>query len=308
MVVENLSLEDLAKKLELRKVKIRGVEIHASCPFPERHEKGTDKTPSFSININKGVYNCFSCGSRGTIEELISQIKKVSINEALIILEEYGFSKLDRELQKKEEVNERPEVLPEGLLLYYDRLDDDFAEIYRGEVDEIECLIYPVRRYDGKLVGALARSIEGRWHKAMWNIQKKLYLYGEDMVQHEEPIVIVEGPRDAIALRKSGIQNVVALMGVALSKEQTEKLLSLSSKFVVWLDKDSSGAKGMISIRKSMDNRAEVRYVNPFEALSKDEKDPRDVFEKLGPEKVQEIIANAKTFLEHIVEDKCKEL
>ena len=305
MVVENNSLEDLAKKLQLKKIKIRGMEIHASCPFPERHEKGTDKTPSFSININKGVYNCFSCGSRGTIEELVSDVLGISVSSSFEVLQEWGFDKLNRELREKEIEHERPEILPEGLLLYYDKIEDEFAEIYRGEVDEQDCLIYPIRRTDGKLVGALARSIEGRWHKVMWNIKKKLYLYGEDLVRSEEPIVIVEGPGDAISLRKSGIKNVVALMGVSVSDEQVEKLLSLSSSFIVWLDRDKAGAKGTNSVWKKMDNRANIRYVDSFKALSKNEKDPKDVFEKFGPEKVKEIVDNAKTFLEHIVEDKC---
>jgi len=305
MVVEKNSLEEIAKRLQLRRVKIRGDEIHASCPFPGKHLKGKDTHPSFAINVDKGVYNCFACGSRGTIEELVSEVLEISVPAAFEVLQEWGFDKLNRELREKEVKHERPEILPEGLLLYYDKMDDDFAEIYSGEVDEQECLIYPIRNKEGRLVGALARSVEGRWHKVLWNTPKKLYLYGENLVEREEPIVIVEGPGDAVSLRKSGIKNVVALMGVSISSEQVEKLLSLSSRFVVWLDRDKAGAKGTHSIWEKMENRASMRYVDPFKSLSREEKDPRDVFEKLGPEKVKEIVDNAKTFLEHIVEDKC---
>jgi DNA primase len=303
--MEKTNLSEIAKKLQLRRVKIRGDEIHASCPFPGKHLKGKDTHPSFSINVDKRVYNCFACGSRGTIEELVSELLEISVSAAFEVLQEWGFDKLSRELREKEIEYERPEVLPEGLLLYYDKVEDAFAEIYSGEVDEQDCLIYPVRRVDGKLVGALARSVKDRWHKAMWNIPKKLYLYGEDLVRTEEPIVIVEGPGDAIALRKSGINNVVALMGVNISSEQVEKLLTLSSKFIVWLDRDKAGATGTHAIWEKMEHRANMRYVDPFKALSREEKDPKDVFEKFGPEKVKEIIDNAKTFLEHVVEDKC---
>jgi|GEM_PF-3019581 len=296
--------EELAEKLKLKRVKIRGEEIHASCPFPERHTSGHDRTPSFSINIDKGVYNCFSCNSRGTIEELVSEVLSISISAAFETLQEWGFDKLSRVMLEKE-VSTRPEVLPEGLLLYYDKVEDEFAEIYQGDVDGQECLIYPIRNKENKLVGALARSREGRWHKVLWNTPKKLYIYGENLVEMEEPIVIVEGPGDAISLRKSGLKNVVALMGVSISDEQVEKLLSLSSNFVVWLDRDSAGATGTHSVWEKMDNRANMKYVDPFKALSKEEKDPRDVFEKFGPEKVKEIVSNAKTFIEHIMEDNC---
>lgn len=298
--------EELANNLGLRKVKIRGDEIHASCPFSSLHFSGRDRHPSFSINISKGVFNCFSCGSRGTIEELVAHVKEIPISAACDLLESWGFSKLERTLNEREEEYERPEILPEGLLLYYDKVEDDFAEIYSGEVDGQDCLIYPVRRVDGKLVGALARSIKGRWHKAMWNIPKKLYLYGENLVRTEEPIIIVEGPGDAVALRKSGINNVVALIGISVSDEQVEKLLSLSSSFIVWLDKDKSGAEGMKLLWKKLDNRAYVRYVDPWKVEEIELKgDAKQVFEKFGPEKVKEIVDNAKTFLEHVVEDKC---
>jgi DNA primase len=240
MVVVRNSLEEIAKKLQLRRVKIRGAEIHASCPFPERHLKGKDTHPSFSINIDKGVYNCFSCGSRGTIEELVSDVLGISVPAAFEVLQEWGFDKLNRELREKEIEHERPEILPEGLLLYFDKVEEDFAEIYSGTVDDQECLIYPIRNKEGRLVGALARSVKGRWHKVLWNTPKKLYIYGENLVETEQPIVIVEGPGDVISLRKSGIKNVVALMGVSISNEQAEKLLSLSSKFVVCLDRDKA--------------------------------------------------------------------
>lgn len=296
--------EQLANNLGLRRVKIRGDEIHASCPFSALHFSGRDRHPSFSINVSKGVFNCFSCGSRGTIEELVAHIKGITVSAACDLLESWGFSKLERTLNEQEEEYERPEILPEGLLLYFDKVEDAFAEVYSGIVDDQECLIYPVRNKNGKLVGALARSTKERWHKVLWNMQKRLYLYGEDQVTPEDTIIIVEGPGDAIALRKSGIKNVVALMGANISNSQVEKLLDLSSSFVVWLDKDKAGSKGMDLIHQKMNNRATLRFVSPWK-IEFEGKDPRDYFESQGADKVQETIAKAKTLFEHVLENKC---
>jgi DNA primase len=299
-----LGLNELVDNLNLKKVKIRGDEIHASCPFPERHLHGQDKRPSFSINITKGVYNCFSCGSSGTIEDLISNTREISISAAISLLEEWGFSKLERELLEKEVEDERPTILPEGLLLYFDKMDDDFAEIYYGEVDEHDCLIFPVRNAEGKLVGAIARGKEEKWHKVLWNFHKSDYLYGENLIEKEQPIVITEGPGDVISLRKSGIKNAVALMGINISDRQVERLLSLSSEFIVWLDKDVSGAKGMKTILTKMENRSFVRFVDPWKHEEIEEKgDAKQVFEKYGPDKVKEIVSNAKTFLQHLIKE-----
>jgi len=296
-----INLDELAKELGLKKVKIRGDEIHASCPFSERHLSGSDSHPSFSINIDKGVFNCFSCGSKGTIEELVSRIRGLSTTEAISQLEEWGFSKLERELREKPK-DERPEFLPEGLLLYYDKVEDAFAEIYRGEVDEQDCLIYPVRTNEGKLVGALARSTIGRWHKVMWNMQKSYYLYGEEAIKLEEPVIIVEGPGDVLALRKSGLTNAVALMGINCSNKQAERLLNLSSEFVVWFDKDSAGIEGIKTIHQKLRYRANVRYVDPWEYPEiEPHGDAKQVYESCGQEAVQTIVEVAQTWLQHIL-------
>jgi len=299
-----MNTDVLVDKLNLKRVKIRGYELMASCPFTERHLKGTDKTPSFSINIDKGVFNCFSCGSRGTIEELLAYTNRISMSAACELLTEIGFDRLSVELHKKE-IEEAPEVIPEGILFYFDKVENEFVELYSGEVDGKECLLYPVRRVDGKLVGALARSKEDKWHKVLWNMKKKNYLYGEDRIIPEELIVIVEGPGDVLAIKQSGINNVVALMGIIISDEQVRKLLLLSSSFVVWLDKDLSGAKGMNSLMKKMEKRALMRYVDPWKIEEIETKqDAKFIFEKFGPEKVKEIINNSKTLLEHIMEKK----
>lgn len=105
-------------------------------------------------------------------------------------------------------------------------------------------------------------------------------------------------------LYESKVKNVIALMGINCSDAQVEKLLSLSSQFVVWLDKDKSGANGMNMLRVKMDNRAHLKYVDPWKS-DIEGKDPKDCYEVQGPEKVLEIIAGAKTFFEHVMEDSC---
>jgi DNA primase len=299
-----VNLNELANFLGLQKVKIRGDEVMASCPFPEKHSSGSDKHPSFSINVDKGVWNCFSCSSRGTIEELVAKIKGITISEALSQLEDLGFSKIELQLREKPK-EERPEFLPEGILAYYEKVEDDFAEIYRGEIGEQDCWIFPIRDTQGRLVGGMARSVEGRFHKALWKTPKKLYFYGEERVHREKTIYITEGINDAISLRKSGFFNSLAIMGMHMSDEQVNKALSLSSEFVVCLDKDEAGFTGMRRIHKVLDNRALVKYVD-FNMFPKDCKDIRDIFEKYGPEAVREIIESAKTYLELVLMDNLK--
>ena len=47
------------------------------CPFHDDHN------PSLSLNLEKGFYNCFSCGNRGDIFKFYQDFKKVDFKTAL---------------------------------------------------------------------------------------------------------------------------------------------------------------------------------------------------------------------------------
>ncbi len=52
-----------------------GDELMALCPFHE------EKNPSFSLNVEKGVFICFGCGESGNIFHLIEHVTGLSYNE-----------------------------------------------------------------------------------------------------------------------------------------------------------------------------------------------------------------------------------
>jgi DNA primase len=55
---------------ELKSVNRRGTELKAECPFKELHENSTDNTPSLTVNVDKGVYYCQTCHSKGNVHTL----------------------------------------------------------------------------------------------------------------------------------------------------------------------------------------------------------------------------------------------
>lgn len=79
----------------------RGQNYFAVCPFHD------DKHPSMSINREKRIYKCFSCGAQGNAIKFLENYSHLSFLEALkmvasntsIDLEE-DFSKLNRSLEK----------------------------------------------------------------------------------------------------------------------------------------------------------------------------------------------------------------
>lgn len=61
----------------------RGSEFVGSCPFHE------EKTPSFSVNSERGLYRCFGCGEGGDVISYLKKKHDMSFREAMNYLEDY---------------------------------------------------------------------------------------------------------------------------------------------------------------------------------------------------------------------------
>ena len=83
------------------KLKKRGKEFVGLSPF------SNEKTPSFTINDEKGFYHCFSSGEHGNIFDFLMKIKNYKFGEAVRTLaadagmEPYRFTKQDEEKEKR---------------------------------------------------------------------------------------------------------------------------------------------------------------------------------------------------------------
>ena len=79
------------------KLKKRGKEFIGLSPF------SNEKTPSFTINDEKGFYHCFSTSEHGNIFDFIMKTQNLRFGEAVKILanqagmQPYTFSKADEE-------------------------------------------------------------------------------------------------------------------------------------------------------------------------------------------------------------------
>ena len=74
-ILAKISIADvISSRISLKK---KGREFEACCPF--HHEK----TPSFTISVEKGFYHCFGCGAHGNAIGFIMEFEKISFREAL---------------------------------------------------------------------------------------------------------------------------------------------------------------------------------------------------------------------------------
>jgi CHC2 zinc finger len=69
---------DIVRVIEERGIELRkaGKEFLGGCPFH------ADKSPSFSVNQEKGLFHCFACGESGDVFDFIMRLDGCSFAEA----------------------------------------------------------------------------------------------------------------------------------------------------------------------------------------------------------------------------------
>jgi len=129
----------------------------------------------------------------------------------------------------------------------------------------IHRIMFPLFDTANRLVGFSGRIYESKSDSKYVNtketpIFKKgevLYHYydAKEYVRKEKCVVVVEGFMDVIRLSAIGIRNTVALMGTALTKEQTLLLKRLSHHIYLCLDGDEAGQKAMLRIGEELQQK-----------------------------------------------------
>src|SRR5258708_26653380 len=56
-------------------VKRKGNQHHGFCPLPNHN--GKKNSPSFSANLERGIFQCFGCGAKGNVLEFAAMMKNV---------------------------------------------------------------------------------------------------------------------------------------------------------------------------------------------------------------------------------------
>lgn len=78
---ELVPMEDVLRLLEFRATARHGDQLRGPCPV---HRSTNETSRSFSVNLSKGVYRCFSpcCGSKGNQLDLYAAATKLPLLEA----------------------------------------------------------------------------------------------------------------------------------------------------------------------------------------------------------------------------------
>ena len=166
--------------------------------------------------------------------------------------------------------------------------DGKTSDIYRNRI------MFPLWDTNGKVIGFSGRIYEGKDQSKYINtmetdIFKKgslLYNYenARKSILDKDEIIICEGFMDVIRLYTIGVENAVATMGTAVTKEQLNLIRKLTNNVILLFDGDKAGEKATLSfIELSKGIDFNIGIVRLEEDL-----DPDDYIIKKGKDKMME--------------------
>jgi DNA primase len=282
-------------------LKPAGKNYRALCPFHK------EKTPSFTVSPEKGLFHCFGCGVGGNVFTFLMRYEGISFYEAVKSLaERYGIpieevegvqEKLEPYFEINRMANEifrmkllhpregkvardyllKRGVAPKTWELYglgyapdqWDLLSGFFEQ--KGKdlllVEEVGLIIrgtrgyydrfrgritFPIEDIRGRILGFGGRILGEGEPKYLNSPDSPIFKKGEclyglkqarDHIIQKREAVIVEGYFDVISLAQSGLRNVVAPLGTALTEVQLRILKPLVNKVLLLFDGDQAGRK-----------------------------------------------------------------
>lgn len=169
-------------------------------------------------------------------------------------------------------------------------------------------VIFPIINTSGKVIGFGGRAISPDDNPKYLNspesrvFQKKNNLYGLNIsrqsVGKEGYIILVEGYMDTIALFQSGVQNVAASLGTALTDNQAKLIKRYTKDVILSYDADGAGRAAALrglDILKHEDCKVKVLHVT-------DGKDPDEYIKKNGKAAFLELVKGALPYGDYLLE------
>jgi DNA primase len=255
--------------------RMAGDECTGICPSPD-HD---DRKPSWSVNVETGTHNCFSCDFQGNFVHLVENYLGIDRLEAVAWCRKRGGVERAKMLLNKERVEpRRPETRESELALFVPPptgpmskrlLTAEACEEYgvlwdRGK----EAWVTPIRDpYDHRLWGWQEKN-ERLFRNRPRNVPKSKTLFGLDAFSGGTAI-LVESPLDAVRLRSVGLRGGLASFGVGVSEEQLRIITEYADELVLALDNDKAGVDKTREIRRSF-RRIPVRVFHYGKSGSKD--------------------------------------
>ncbi len=297
----------IGKRVALKRA---GREHSGLCPFHN------EKTPSFTVNEEKGFYHCFGCGAHGSVFDFVMETENLSFPEAVERLAAEAGMEVPQDSPEERARSERAKGLYdvlEAAALYFEKqlrmpdgkramqyllergLTEETVKTYRlgfapdgrgalkaaltkdgipdGKLLEAGLVVQPddadrppydrfrgrvmfpildgrgrVVAFGGRILDADPNSNAPKYLNSPETpvFQKGRLLYGLYQARahaRDDPVVIVEGYTDVLALQQAGFRTAVAPLGTALTEDQIRLVWRFSREPILCFDGDNAGER-----------------------------------------------------------------
>lgn len=168
----------------------------------------------------------------------------------------------------------------------------------------INRIMIPITDLNGNVVGYTGRIFNGE-DSAKYINSKETILYkkgnilfnyynAKNYIREEKCVILVEGNMDAIRMYSSGIRNVLALMGTAITKEQIDILKKLRVPIILMLDNDNAGLIATLNIGEELEKNNIITKVVRLSGA----KDPDEYIISRGIEAFKDTIKNSLNYFD----------
>ena len=186
----------------------------------------------------------------------------------------------------------KKEITDSGVASMKDFSQDSLYDRFRNR------LIFPINNSEGSTVAFAGRILEKDDKQAKYVNSPETALYhksnvlynfdrAKESMKQKDVVLVVEGYTDAIALVRSGIENVVAVCGTALTERHAKMLKRFANTIIFCFDSDEAGIMAMKRnaepiIRNQINLKAVSlgEHKDPDEYIGQDQKGFLDILEK----------------------------
>ncbi len=334
----------IGREVNLKKA---GANYKGLCPFH------SEKTPSFMVNEEKQIFNCFGCGQKGDVIKFVQTYYNLPFMDAVEKLAgEYGITMPERhhsgpkiDYEKYYSINAKAARFyfknlsaghNKGLAYFRKRgLSDDtitkfglgyapasgtaLVDYLRSENIADEDMLklglvnkgksglydkfrdramFPIINTQDKVIGFGGRAIGDYKPKYLNSPESEIFLKKNNLfginltrnsISSQDRAIIVEGYMDVISLYQSGVTNVAASLGTALTDNQAKLLCRYSKNIVLSYDSDQAGISAAlrgITVITGAGGKPKVLTVS-------DGKDPDEFVQKHGKDDFIKLADNA---------------
>ena len=254
------SIIALIEKLMGRSNRLRNEEYAFHCTFCNHHKK------KLQVNLNSFRWHCWVCGTGGhNLKQLFKKLKatREQFKELFDLLGEYVPVKSDDSTEYQQTISLPKEYIPlwekqtspdyKRAMLYLNQLNIDLFDIIKYSIGYCEDgayssrIIIPSYNCNGDLNYFVGRDIYDSKLKYKNPPISKDIIGFEMFINWNEPIILVEGVFDAIAIKR----NAIPLFGKTIPDNLMRKIIQNKVKEIyLCLDKDA--IKDALSISESL--------------------------------------------------------